>query len=145
MQFLLVLSKHGELGDLQLHVDQLQKLADIAQELLADALARTVDGNVDSRTGENEARNKPARVVEGEARGGSERWVREVVRCECADICPQAWGTTTTTTTTHMETLTVLPKRRGVDIRISWARQSQPLISRIRLWARSKLPGGSSL
>lgn len=43
------------------------------------------------------------------------------------------------------EMLMVLPKRRGVDMRISCWRASQPLISRIFLWALSNDPGGSVL
>jgi len=63
VQFLLVLTKNWELWNLQLQVDQLQKLADISQKLLADAFARTVDGNVDGWAGEDETRNKPGSVV----------------------------------------------------------------------------------
>ena len=45
----------------------------------------------------------------------------------------------------NMDTLIVLPKRRGVDTRISCGVESHPFTSSTRLWLRANAPGPSRL
>ena len=45
----------------------------------------------------------------------------------------------------NMDTLIVLPKRLGVETRISWGVESHPFSSSTRLWFLAKAPGPSRL
>jgi hypothetical protein len=52
-------------------------------------------------------------------------------------------GQLTMSAAANMLTEIVLPKRRGVEIRISCARCSHPLCVRILWWSRANCPGGA--